>query len=100
MTDEEWDQHFARCLGVYLSGESLTETDRRGRRLVDDNFLVLFNAHHEPIPFSLPAIGRDGWQTVLDTDLDTGFAAPTTIEPGTAYPLKGRSVAVLRQPQA
>ena len=33
MTDEEWDEHFARCLGVYLSGEALTETDRRGRRL-------------------------------------------------------------------
>ena len=100
MTDEEWDQHFARCLGVYLSGEGLTETDRRGRPLVDDNFLVLFNAHHEPIPFTLPAIGHGGWHAVLDTDTDAGFVASTTREPGSAYPLQGRSVAVLQQPIA
>ena len=100
MTDEEWDQHFARCLGVYLSGEGLTETDRRGRRLVDDNFLILFNAHHEPIPFTLPAIGRDGWHALLDTGTDAGFVTPAPLEPGDAYTLQGRSVAVLRQPQA
>jgi glycogen operon protein len=100
MTDEEWDQHFARCLGVYLSGEGLRETDRRGRPLVDDNFLVLFNAHHEAIPFTLPAIGRDGWHAVLDTDTDAGFVAGTALEPGSAYPLQGRSVAVLQQPIA
>jgi glycogen operon protein len=100
MTDEEWDQHFARCLGVYLSGEGLTETDRRGRPLVDDHFLILFNAHHEPIPFTLPAIGHDGWHAVLDTDTDAGFVAGATREPGSAYPLQGRSVAVLQQPIA
>ena len=100
MTDEEWDQHFARCLGVYLSGEALTETDRRGRLLADDNFLVLFNAHHEPIPFTLPALGRDGWHAILDTDTDAAFVAGAVREPGSGYVLQGRSVAILRQPQA
>jgi isoamylase len=100
MTDEEWDLHFARCLGVYLAGEALTETDRRGRTLVDDNFLVLFNAHHETIPFTLPARGRDGWHAILDTDRAAPVVAGAVLEPGSAYALKGRSVVVLRQPLA
>jgi glycogen operon protein len=57
MTDEEWDQHFARSLGVYVAGEGLTEIDGRGRLIVDDNFLLLFNAHHETLTFTLPALG-------------------------------------------
>ena len=38
--------------------------------------------------------------TVLDTDLDTGFAAPTDDRAGHRLSAQGRSVAVLRQPQA
>ena len=49
MSDHEWGHEFARCLGVYLSGEALTERDRRGHPLRDDNFLVLFNAHHDTL---------------------------------------------------
>jgi glycogen operon protein len=45
MTDLEWEQHFARCLGVYLSGAELDETDARGRPVRDDDFLLLINAH-------------------------------------------------------
>jgi glycogen operon protein len=97
MTDEEWDQHFARCLGVYLSGAGLTETDERGRPLADDDFLVLFNAHHDSIPFTLPALGPDGWRTVLDTDHDAGVVAPTDHPAGTQYSLAGRSVVLLQQ---
>ena len=96
MTDEEWDQHFARCLGVRLSGAGLTETDERGRPLADDDFLVLFNAHHDPIPFTLPALDQGAWRAVLDTGDETGFVAPAHHSPGTRYPLAWRSVALLQ----
>src|SRR5438876_11306220 len=55
MTTEEWDKDFARCLGVYLAGAALGETDARGNPVGDGDFVVLFNAHHEPLPFRLPA---------------------------------------------
>ena len=97
MTDEEWDQHFARCLGVYLSGAGLTETDERGRPLADDNFLLLFNAHHDGIPFTLPALGLGGWRSVVDTGDEGGFVVPIEHAPGGRYPLAGRSVALLQQ---
>ena len=31
MSDEEWNNDFARCLGVFLGGEALQEVDERGR---------------------------------------------------------------------
>ena len=60
MTDEEWNQHFARCLGVYLSaGEALDERDERGRphrrrRLPG----ALQRAPRRSIPFTLPGVAR------------------------------------------
>ena len=54
MTDEEWNQSFARCLGVFLHGGGLTERDERGRPVQDDDLLLLLNAHHDEVPFTLP----------------------------------------------
>ena len=69
MTDEEWHRSYARCLGLYLAGEHLDEYDQRGQRLKDDNFLLLFNAHHEEIAFQLPRLhDGSGWEALLDTD--------------------------------
>ena len=49
MTEQEWNNDFARCLGVYLAGDCLGETDGRRREVTDDDFIVLFNAHDGPI---------------------------------------------------
>ena len=100
MTDEEWDQHFARCLGVYFSGDGLTETDRRGRTVLDASFLVLFNAHHEPIPFTLPGPARGTWRAVLDTADDAGRPPQAEWPEASSYPLQGRALALLMQPRA
>ena len=50
LTDEEWQHSFARCLGLFLSGEGLDERDRQGRPVVDDSFLLLLNAHSDAPP--------------------------------------------------
>ena len=54
ITDQEWNQGFARCSGVLLSGDSADETDKRGQIIRDSNFTILMNAHHEEIRFALP----------------------------------------------
>jgi len=97
MSDFEWSQHFARCLGVYLAGEALTETDGRGRPLRDRNFLVLFNAHHEALPFKLPDYAGSRWHALLDTAFADGLATDGTFESGADYDLKGRSLVLLQQ---
>jgi glycogen operon protein len=79
-----------------LIGRALEEQDERGRPVVDDDVLVLLNAHHEEIPFSLPSLGgAGGWQGVIDTQFDSGFAPEVQHQPGELYPLQGRSVALL-----
>ena len=94
MTDGDWHQDHARCLGVYLAGGHLAEMDSRGRRLVDDDFLLLFNAHHEDVPFTLPAWDQRPWNCCFDTAAD----APEVRLPfkgASVFPLRARSVAVL-----
>jgi glycogen operon protein len=98
MTEQEWEQDFARCLGVYLAGEGLLETDERGRRVVDSDFLVLFNAHHERIDFTLPQLAPESrWLVVLDTTHDHGLSRNGVYEPQSIYPLQGRSLALLQR---
>ncbi len=53
---------------MYLAGAAIERRDRRGRAVTDNNFMLLFNAHHEAIPFVLPQFLSDkAWWTVLDT---------------------------------
>ena len=98
MTEAEWDHEFARCLGAYLVGATLTEADRQGHIVSDDNFLLLLNAHHEQIEFQLPAFTPDvTWDAMLDTDYDAGAGSREPIAGGTKYPLTGRSLVLLRE---
>ncbi|MBV8341386.1 MAG: glycogen debranching protein GlgX, partial [Gammaproteobacteria bacterium] len=97
MTDSEWEQGFARCLGVYLAGAALERVDERGNPVKDDNFLLLLNAHHEPIAFELPQFrAAGGWARVLDTAA-ANAAGGEVLAAGTSYPLQGRSLALLME---
>ncbi len=96
MTDEEWNQSFARCLGVFLHGDGLTERDERGRPVQDDDLLLLLNAHHDEVPFTLPGEAQVRWNALTDTSVADGTPAQEFFDAGTAYPLQGRSVALLR----
>ena len=98
MTHEEWETEHARCLGMWLNGEQLPETDERGRALHDASFLVLFNAHHDEIAFLLPELGEEGaWRAEIDTAHETGELPGQAPAPNGSYPLQGRSLVLLRQ---
>ena len=45
MNDEEWNSSFVRCLGMLLSGKTMDVRDEHGEPIVDDTFLMLFNAN-------------------------------------------------------
>ena len=98
MSDEEWHQSYARCLGLFMAGDQLNEYDQRGKRLTDDNFLLLFNAHHEEIAFRLPCFhAGTGREMLLDTDHAGGLSGTGRFAPDSAYALKGRSLVLLRE---
>jgi len=69
MTDQDWMQGpVAKSLGVYLNGQALNYTDERGELIVDDTFLLFFNAHHEPLNFTFPAqTWGKRWEKLFDT---------------------------------
>jgi glycogen operon protein len=100
MTDEEWNQGFARCLGAHLSGRGLTERDEYGHPVEDDDLMLLLNAHDDVIPFQLPHQGNDmHWQALVDTDTPDGVPAQPDWAPRAEYPLQGRSLVLLFRPR-
>ncbi len=97
MTNREWRQAFARCLGLFLAGEAIEEHDERGRRIRDNNMIVLLNGHHEAIPFKLPAeTVRMRWEVLLDTGAPNGERRDARFYySGEPYPLQSRSLVLL-----
>ena len=98
MSEDEWRDPSARCLGMFLSGQGLEETDERGRKISDEIFSCSSNADHEDVAFKLPAF-RPGarWSAWMDTSREGGLRPADTYEAGTAYPLQARSLVVLME---
>ncbi len=96
MNDEEWQQSYARCLGLFLAGQGLEEFDDKGRMIEDVDFLWLLNAHHEEIPFALPPYKTQGWQVDIDTSYSAPAKATGAVITSGVYPLQGRSLVLLR----
>jgi isoamylase len=68
MTMRDWHHEHGRTLGVFLNGDEIPSRTADGNEIVDDSFLLLFNAHFEPVTFTLPT-RRFGarWEVVLAT---------------------------------
>jgi glycogen operon protein len=97
MTGDDWGSGFAKSVTVYLNGHGIPDMDARGQRVIDDSFLLCFNAHYEPIDFTLPPkeFGAS-WTKVLSTALPEPDEATDQFEAGATLPLPARSVLVLR----
>jgi isoamylase len=72
MNGRDWGSGFGKSVAVYLNGLGIPDLDARGQRVTDDSFVLCFNAHHEPIEFTLPPeeFGR-AWVPVVDTSILT-----------------------------
>lgn len=99
MSDEDWDQGFARSVAVFLNGEAIREPDLRGEHVTDQQFWLLLNGHHEPMDFRLPDVGAgERWEVVLDTHapmLDD--ADQRSVKTAEAFVVEARSVVLLRK---
>lgn len=96
MTADDWHAGI-KSVAVALNGEALQEPDARGERIVDDSFLLCFNAHAYPVEFVVPETpyAKD-WKGVLDT-FDPRGATAATVTAGTTITVQGRSVLVLQK---
>ena len=68
MDMEDWSNTHAFSVMIYLNGSDIPEADWYGNQMVDNDFILIFNAHYEPIMFTLPD-ERYGkiWRLVVDT---------------------------------
>jgi glycogen operon protein len=96
MTSDDWHSGI-KFVAVGLNGEALREPDARGERIVDDSFLLCFNAHATAIDFVVPdtPYARE-WQAVIDTFHPQG-ATEQRVAAGDRFTVQGRSVVVLQK---
>ena len=97
MDEAQWNDAQTRCVGLWMDGSALLDTDPRGQRLADADFLLLFNAHHEDLRFLLPDAGDRPWRARVDTG-SGGRGGGSPIDSVSHYPLRARSVVVLTRP--
>ncbi|MGH9535104.1 MAG: glycogen debranching protein GlgX [Terriglobales bacterium] len=102
MSDEDWNQGFAKALGVFLNGAAIPSRDALGRHIQDESFYLMFNAHHEALPFRLPPPALGGrWEWGVDTqsagDRDETPAEGAQLAAQAEVRLQARSLAVLRR---
>ena len=99
MTDDDWDAGYAKSLTVFLNGRAISEPDRRGERVQDDSFLLLFNASENDLKFVTPP-RRYGlrWSKVLDTAITAAeLEDDSAVKPGDAVTLINYSMQLLRR---
>jgi isoamylase len=97
MTGEDWESGFAKSVAVYLNGQGIAGLDVRGQRVTDDSFVLCFNAHYEPIEFTLPPkeFGAT-WVPVIYT-ADTAIAEESKpVAAGATVAIGARAVMVLQ----
>ena len=99
MRVKEWRSSFAKSLGMLLVGDAIPDRDASGDRIVDDSFLMLLNAHWEPVDFLLPRPIAGQWRTILDTFLpDESFISEAAQAPCCRYSVGPRSLVLFRSP--
>ncbi|GAA2758142.1 glycogen debranching protein GlgX [Actinopolymorpha rutila] len=97
MTERDWTAGFAKSLTVFLNGEAIHEPGDQGERIVDDSFLLLFNASEDDVEFALPPQKYgEAWEAVLDTS-DDDVSDREAVRAGERVKLLSRSLLVLKR---
>ncbi len=93
MDHADWSATDGHAIAVFLNGDRLTDRGPRGEPVIDDSFLVLFNADETDLTFTIPTpLAARWWLTELDT---ANPSAPNRPVVGSAE-VGARSILVLR----
>ena len=94
MDMDDWQNTHAFSMMVYLNGSDIPEMDYYGNPTVDNDFILIFNAHYEPIQFTLPDENYGSkWKLVVDTYNPNG--PELNYEAGFAITAQSRSFMLL-----
>jgi isoamylase len=87
MAEDDWLEPATNALAMVLDGRHIEDGDGETSR---DRFLILLNAHWEPVEFTIPGWGR--WKAVLTSG---GPDDTPQITPERTITLEGRSLLLL-----
>ena len=97
MDYDDWGAGLGTCVAVFLNGEAIPAPNERGERVIDDSFLLCFNAHDHIQDFVVPQGNyANEWEAALDTADPTGTTA-LTVSAGEKVSLAPHSLLVLRK---
>src|ERR1700692_3403636 len=97
MQPQDWGGEFGKSIAVFLNGEAIPEPNARGERVVDDSFLMCFNAHSHEVDFIIPPDDyATEWTAVLDTTDATG-SIELVVHDGDEVSLPGQALLVFRK---
>ncbi|MCH2049129.1 MAG: glycogen debranching protein GlgX [Trichodesmium sp. ALOHA_ZT_67] len=97
MTEEQWNIDFAKAVGIFLNGEEIPASGRRGERIIDDSFMIFFNAHYELIEFTIPPRFQDrNWVIIIDTSKSAFVENGKYYQGKTLVPVMEHSIVVLQ----
>lgn len=69
MTNKSWSNFTAKAISFFLNGNEIPDSGKHGERIIDDSFLIFFNASNKTIEFSLPIeLCTYKWGIVINTD--------------------------------
>ncbi|MBC8024553.1 MAG: glycogen debranching enzyme GlgX, partial [Steroidobacteraceae bacterium] len=90
MEDGQWSDSRMQCFGMLLDGRAQPSGIRQ--RGVDATLLIILNAHHDLVNFTLPGhAGDERWRLLIDTNVEAKLAK-TGFREGDAYGVTGRSL--------
>jgi glycogen operon protein len=90
ITEEQWNDGRAKCFGMLLDGRAQPSGIKQ--RGSDATLLIIFNAHHDVVKFTLPEVPEGKrWTRLIDTNLPAGFDTPN-FEFHSEYDVTGRSL--------
>lgn len=100
MTEEHWQQDYAKSMAVFLNGKGLNARSAKGNLIMDDSFYVIFNSSHFDLEYTLPPQEfGERWIKILDTNANMVNEDNEEIyAPGEVVNVAKRSTILLKMP--
>ncbi|MEL6814443.1 MAG: glycogen debranching protein GlgX [Cyanobacteria bacterium J06598_3] len=94
---DEWNSGYIKTLTIFLNGEEIATPTHRGEQVLDDSFLLMFNAHYDLLEFALPSdLQKRKWKLLIDTKSEGFVKRSKTYKKADKVPVAARSLVVLQ----
>lgn len=98
MTQNDINNPFTHCLGLFIDGKQVDEQTEDGEDIGHQQLLWVLNAYWEEIPFMLPKVHKKNpaWEIVVDTYSGKVNSGGEPVSGGQPYTIPARSSILFR----